>query len=71
MDELFTNQDFDQEKLALEAKDRVLSVPPKPQEPKAVSPTTLSNQKKLYIIDGYSLIYRSFFGFFANPIRDA
>ncbi|MEA4865698.1 MAG: DNA polymerase I [Sphaerochaeta sp.] len=71
MDELFTNQDFDQEKLALESKDRVLSVPPKPQEPKAVSPTTLSNQKKLYIIDGYSLIYRSFFGFFANPIRDA
>jgi len=71
MDELFTNQDFDQEKLALEAKDRILSVPPKPQEPKAVSPTTLSNQKKLYIIDGYSLIYRSFFGFFANPIRDA
>ena len=71
MDELFTNQDFDQEKLALEAKDRVLSVPPKPQEPVVVPPTTLSNQKKLYIIDGYGLIYRSFFGFFANPIKDA
>ena len=70
MDELFSNQDFDQEKLASEAKDRVLSVPPKPQEPKVVPPTKLSSQKKLYIIDGYSLIYRSFFGFFANPIRD-
>lgn len=71
MDELFSNQDFDQEKLASEAKDRVLSVPPKPQEPAVAPPTTLSNQKKLYIIDGYGLIYRSFFGFFANPIRDA
>ena len=28
-------------------------------------------RKKLYIIDGYGLIYRSFFGFFNNPIRDS
>jgi len=27
-------------------------------------------RKQLYIIDGYGLIYRSFFGFFNNPIRD-
>ena len=71
MDELFSNQDFDQEKLASETKNRVLFVPPKPQEPKIVPPTKLSGWKKLYIIDGYSLIYRSFFGFFANPIRDS
>ncbi|MEA5028655.1 MAG: DNA polymerase I, partial [Sphaerochaeta associata] len=71
MDELFSNQDFDQEKLASEAKDRVLSVPPKPQESEVVPPTILGDWKKLYIIDGYGLIYRSFFGFFANPIRDA
>ncbi len=30
-----------------------------------------NSQKKLYIIDGYGLIYRSFFGFFNNPMRDA
>ena len=28
-------------------------------------------RKILYIIDGYGLIYRSFFGFFNNPIRDS
>ncbi|HZJ88547.1 MAG TPA: DNA polymerase I, partial [Sphaerochaeta sp.] len=33
------------------------------------TPTT--DKKQLYIIDGYGLIYRSFFGFFNNPIRDA
>ncbi len=30
-----------------------------------------TERKKLYIIDGYGLIYRSFFGFFNNPIRDS
>lgn len=72
MDELFSNQDFDQERLAMEAKDQVLFIPPKlADKQKPEISTTFSDQKKLYIIDGYSLIYRSFFGFFANPIRDA
>lgn len=29
------------------------------------------SQKKLYIIDGYGLIYRSYFGFIKNPMRDS
>ncbi|MEA4859814.1 MAG: 5'-3' exonuclease H3TH domain-containing protein, partial [Sphaerochaeta sp.] len=67
MDELFSQQDFDQEKLKEEAKEQVLSVPPKQEK---LEPTVLGENKKLYIIDGYGLIYRSFYGFFANPIRD-
>ena len=67
MDELFSQQDFDQEKLKEEAKEQVLSVPPKQEK---LEPTVLGESKKLYIIDGYGLIYRSFYGFFANPIRD-
>ncbi len=75
MDELFSQQDFDQEKLKKESKDRPLSVPPKIQakeEEKKEEPAKaqLSDRKKLYIIDGYGLIYRSYYGFFANPIRD-
>nr|WP_319474281.1 DNA polymerase I [uncultured Sphaerochaeta sp.] len=69
MDELFSSQDFDQEKLQKEAKDRPLSVPPKQEEKKRES-TTLSDRKKLYIIDGYGLIYRSYYGFFRNPMQD-
>ncbi|MDD3929708.1 MAG: DNA polymerase I, partial [Sphaerochaeta sp.] len=67
MDELFSQQDFDQEKLKEEAKEQVLSVPPKMEKSE---PTVLGEGRKLYIIDGYGLIYRSFYGFFANPIRD-
>lgn len=69
MDELFSSQDFDQEKLQKESKDRPLSVPPKQDEKKKES-TTLSDRKKLYIIDGYGLIYRSYYGFFRNPMQD-
>ena len=69
MDELFSSQDFDQEKLQKESKDRTLSVPPKKDEKKKES-TTLSDRKKLYIIDGYGLIYRSYYGFFRNPMQD-
>lgn len=29
------------------------------------------DQKRLYIIDGYGLIYRSYFGFIKNPMRDS
>ncbi|MBZ4674243.1 MAG: polymerase [Spirochaeta sp.] len=69
MDELFSSQDFDQEKLQEEAKGRPLSVPPKQDEKKRES-TTLSDRKKLYIVDGYGLIYRSYYGFFRNPMQD-
>ncbi len=69
MDELFSNQDFDQEKLKKEAKERKLSVPPKLEE-KKTEDTVLSDRKKLYIIDGYGLIYRSYYGFFKNPMQD-
>jgi DNA polymerase-1 len=44
-------------------------VPPK-QEEKKKDPTVLSDRKKLYIIDGYGLIYRSYYGFFKNPMQD-
>ncbi|MFA5447676.1 MAG: DNA polymerase I [Sphaerochaeta sp.] len=35
------------------------------------TPNTTTGRKQLYIVDGYGLIYRSFFGFFNNPMRDA
>jgi DNA polymerase-1 len=76
MDELFSQQDYDQEKLKEEAKHKTLSVPPKimkkqPQQEEVFLPAELDDRKKLYIIDGYGLIYRSYYGFFANPMRDS
>ena len=76
MDELFSQQDFDQEALKEEAKHKTLSVPPKivkmqPQKEETFLPAELDDRKKLYIIDGYGLIYRSYYGFFANPMRDS
>jgi DNA polymerase-1 len=71
MDELFTEQEFDQETLKAEAGNRPLSIPPKQKEPDpSPQPARFGDLKKLYIIDGYGLIYRSYYGFFANPMRD-
>ncbi|HKL57928.1 MAG TPA: DNA polymerase, partial [Sphaerochaeta sp.] len=33
-------------------------------------PTQPSSEKKLYIIDGYALIYRSYYAFINNPMKD-
>ncbi|MFA6784718.1 MAG: PIN domain-containing protein, partial [Sphaerochaeta sp.] len=73
--ELFKEQDFDQEKLEKEAAMRPAVVLEKKQEKENQEETedtvTESHaEKKLYIIDGYGLIYRSYYGFFNNPIKD-
>lgn len=71
MDELFSSQDLDQEKLHKEAKDKPLSIPPKQRvQEEEKEPTILGDRKKIHIIDGYGLIYRSYYGFFKNPMRD-
>ena len=74
--ELFGEQDFDQKKLEKEASLR----PPvviekreeKPVEEKeAPAPSTPKSEKQLYIIDGYGLIYRSYYAFITNPMKDS
>ncbi len=73
--ELFGEQDFDQKKLEEEA----LSRPPlviekreeQPVEQEArKGPSEPTAEKQLYIIDGYALIYRSYYAFITNPMKD-
>ena len=74
--ELFGEQDFDQKKLEKEALARPPVViekreekPAKEEESEAPSKPTA--EKQLYIIDGYALIYRSYYAFFSNPMKDS
>lgn len=71
IDELFSQQDFDQEKLAEEAKNRPVPVLERSVEQIQIPVVEPSFEKKLYIIDGYGLIYRAYYGFINNPIRDS
>ena len=75
IDELFGEQDFDQKKLEKEALLRPALViekrEEKPVEEKASeAPSKPMAEKQLYIIDGYALIYRSYYAFFNNPMKD-
>ena len=66
MDELFSEEDLDQEKLAQAVMEK-----PEKKEKKEDKPILAPlNGKKLYIIDGYSLIYRSYFAFLTRPLTD-
>lgn len=42
----------------------------KVEEMDSIRPTLPSSGKKLYIIDGYALIYRSYYAFINNPMKD-
>lgn len=67
MDDLFTADDLDQERLADEAKKKEKE---KPVKKSARAEMVSLNGKKLYIVDGYSLIYRSYFAFLTRPLTD-
>ncbi|WP_320128118.1 DNA polymerase I [uncultured Sphaerochaeta sp.] len=71
--ELFVENDFDQTLLEQEAANRPAVVIEKSKEEPEVTQKTavMPSGKKLYIIDGYGLIYRSYYGFFNNPMKDA
>ena len=66
MDELFSEEDLDQEKLA----QTVMEKPEKKEKKEDKPHLAPLNGKKLYIIDGYSLIYRSYFAFLTRPLTD-
>ncbi|AEV29010.1 DNA polymerase I [Sphaerochaeta pleomorpha str. Grapes] len=70
--ELFGKDDFDQKALEREAALRPPVVIEKRTEESEVKskPSVMPTGKKLYIIDGYGLIYRSYYGFFNNPMKD-
>lgn len=67
MDSLFTEKDFDQEMLSKERKKKeektVKAEDGRKEESK-------SYDKNLYVIDGYGLIYRSYFAFLSHPLLD-
>ena len=65
MDSLFSTVDLDQELLALEKE--------KKKEEKSVPVEEKKEEefdKTLFIVDGYSLIYRSYFAFLTRPLTD-
>ncbi len=72
--ELFGEQDFDQKKLEKEASLKpALVIEKREEKPEEVSvePSRPKAEKQLYIIDGYALIYRSYYAFFSNPMKDS
>lgn len=73
--ELFGEQDFDQKQLEKEAALRppvvIEKSEPKPIEEKPpTGPSEPTSDRLLYIIDGYALIYRSYYAFINNPMKD-
>ena len=65
MDSLFSQVELDQELLKLNAKktESVKKVEVKKEDDRVFD-------KKLFIVDGYSLIYRSYFAFITKPLTD-
>ena len=76
MEDLFSSLDLDQEKLGKEKEkkdERVLLKMKKEQEERTREEEEASSpvfSKTLYIIDGYSIIYRSYFAFLSHPLSD-
>ena len=65
-DSLFTDKDLDQDEILKEkmsVKNSPAPVAEKTEEKKLFS-------KRLYILDGYSIIYRSYFAHISNPLTD-
>jgi DNA polymerase I len=62
-DSLFSEADLDQELIALTMEKKIAKVPEVKAEKKDFD-------KKLFIVDGYSLIYRSYYAFIARPLSD-
>lgn len=68
-DDLFTADELDQEKLASQVREANGKADADKEPVKAAPPVPLTG-RKLYIVDGYSLIYRSYFAFLTHPLTD-
>ena len=68
-DDLFTADELDQEKLASQVR-KVNEKAGADKEPVKAAPPVPLTGRKLYIVDGYSLIYRSYFAFLTHPLTD-
>lgn len=68
-DDLFTADELDQEKLAAQVREAREKAGSEKEAVKAVRPAPLTG-RRLYIVDGYSLIYRSYFAFLTHPLTD-
>ena len=68
-DDLFTADELDQEKLASQVREANGKTDADKEPVKAVQEAPLTG-RKLYIVDGYSLIYRSYFAFLTHPLTD-
>ena len=68
-DDLFSEAELDQELLERQAAEMEIKKTEKTvKKEEELSPLT---GKKLYIVDGYSLIYRSYFAFMTHPLTDS
>ena len=72
MEDLFSESDLDQEKLEKEREleQQKLDEKIKKEKEERSTKSEKSYDKVLYIIDGYSLIYRSYFAFLTRPLTD-
>ena len=68
-DDLFTADELDQEKLAAQVREAREKAGSEKEAVKTVQSAPLTG-RKLYIVDGYSLIYRSYFAFLTHPLTD-
>ena len=65
MTELFSESDLDQEALAKEREKKERAGKETVSNESRVMP---SYDKRLYLIDGYSVIYRNYFAHLSNPL---
>lgn len=70
MDLLFSEEDLDQSVLEKEMQEKKQKIEEKRAERKKEAKEAVSYDKTLFIIDGYSLIYRSYFAFLSRPLTD-
>ncbi|NLZ69589.1 MAG: hypothetical protein GX903_11425, partial [Spirochaetales bacterium] len=60
---LFSEADLDQTLIPLQREKKLAKIEEKVEENKEFT-------KKLFIVDGYSLIYRSYYAFLTRPLTD-
>ena len=66
-DSLFTEKDLDQDEIRKERQKRAVSAA---GSPKRAGKDEKVFPKRLYILDGYSIIYRSYFAHISSPLTD-
>ena len=67
-DELFSESDLDPENIMKERAGKAAEV--RKDETAAAEESAGSFEKRLYLIDGYSVIYRNYFAHLSNPLTD-